>query len=65
MVVATAFLILGTGCVVTEEKIDQSSMLDGDLIFDSLSYLVSDSFPTPTDSMKNLPVRPWFYRYHL
>ncbi len=54
--IAVAFLFLGNGCVITEEKIDQATMLDGNLIFDSLSYLVSDSFPNPTDSMKNMPV---------
>ena len=50
--------LLGTmvSCELTEADIDPQVMLDGDIIFDSLSYLVSDSFPNPPDSILNTPV---------
>ena len=49
-------LTLFSRCELVEADIDQETMLDGDIIFDSSSYLVSDSFPNPSDSIKNVPV---------
>ncbi len=43
-------------CEITEAEIDHETMLDGNMVFDSLSYLVSDSFPNPSDSLKQVPV---------
>lgn len=53
-------LIAFTSCV-GDPQIDDTTMLDGNQIFDlSLAhpenYLMSTRFPTPTDAQKNLPV---------
>lgn len=42
-------------CEITQEKID-SSMLDGDIVFDSTSRTISDSIPNPTPEQLNRPV---------
>lgn len=45
-----------SSCELVSPEIDPATMLDGPLIFDTATHLLSDSIPIPNAAQKNIPV---------